>query len=67
MVAMDDLEAVARMATAQLRATLFIPCRSCRQCGVELAARPGAGRPSVWSEAHRTAIGRRPTGRVCLS
>ena len=64
MVVMDELEAVARMGTAQLRA-LVIPPRQCRGCGVELAARPGRGRPLVWCEAHRTAIGRRPAGRVC--
>ena len=61
---MDDLEAVARMGTAQLRA-LVTPPRHCRPCGVELEDRPGPGRPLVWCEAHRTAIGRRPTGRVC--
>ena len=64
MVVMDELEAVARMGTAQLRA-LVTPPRRCRGCGVELEARPGRGRPLVWCEAHRTAIGRRPTGRVC--
>ena len=62
---MDDLEAVARIGTAQLRAALVIPRRFCRQCGVELEAGPGPGRPPVWCEAHRTAIVRRPTGRVC--
>ena len=65
MVVMDDLEAVARMATAQLRAALVIPRRYCRARGVELEARRGPGRPLAWCEAHRTAIGRRPTGRVC--
>ena len=64
MVVMDDLEAVARMGTAQLRA-LVIPPRHCRACGVELEDRPGRGRQPVWCEAHRTAIGRRPAGRVC--
>ena len=65
MVVMDELEAVARMGTAQLRA-LVIPPRRCRHCGVELADRPGRGRPLVWCEAHRTAVSRRPSGRVCL-
>jgi hypothetical protein len=65
MVVMDDLEAVARMGTAQLRAAVVIPRRSCRHCGVELEDRPGAGRPAAWCEAHRTAAGRRPVGRVC--
>ena len=64
MVVMDDLEAVARLATAQLRA-LVTPPRHCRHCGVELEDRPSPGRPLVWCEAHRTAIGRRPSGRVC--
>jgi hypothetical protein len=32
---MDDLETVARMATAQLRA-LVGPTRRCRACGIEL-------------------------------
>ena len=62
---MDDLEAMARMATAQLRA-LVTPPRHCRHCGVELKDRPGPGRPAVWCEAHRTAIGRRPRRRVCV-
>ena len=48
MIVMDDLEAVARMGTAQLRAALVIPPRQCRHCGVELADRPGPGRPLVW-------------------
>lgn len=61
---MDDLEVWARMGTAQLRA-LVIPPRHCRHCGVELEARPGPGRPLIWRETHRTAIGRRPAGRVC--
>lgn len=61
---MSDLEGAARVATARLRA-LVIPRRQCRQCGVELEARPGRGRPMVWCEAHGTATGRRPAGRVC--
>ena len=65
MIVMDDLEAVARMGTAQLRAALVIPPRQFRHCGVELADRPGPGRPLVWCELHRTAVGRRPDGRVC--
>jgi hypothetical protein len=64
LVVMDELEAVARMGMAQLWA-LVIPPRQCRHCGIELEARPGRGRPLVWCEAHRTAIGRRPVGRVC--
>jgi hypothetical protein len=64
MVVMDGLEAVARMGTAELR-VLVIPRRQCRACGVELDVRPGLGRPPVWCEAHSTAIGRRPAGRVC--
>ncbi len=54
---MDDLEALARMATAHLRA-LVIPPRRCRHCGVDLEDRPGPGRPPVWCQAHRTAVGR---------
>ena len=58
---------------AQLEARLFVPVsarppvelRHCRARGVELEARRGPGRPLAWCEAHRTAIGRRPTGRVC--
>ena len=61
---MDELGAVARMGTARLRA-LVIPPRRCRACGVELEDRPGRGRPRVWCDAHRTAIGRRPPDRVC--
>jgi hypothetical protein len=64
MVVMDDLEALARMGTARLRALLTSP-RRCRACGVELEDRPGPGRPLVWCEAHRTAVGRRPVGRAC--
>jgi hypothetical protein len=64
MALMDDLGAVARMGTARLRA-LVIPPRQCRGCGVELETRPGRGRLLVWCEAHRTAIGRRPVGRIC--
>ncbi len=64
MVVMDDLEALARMGTAQLRA-LVTPPRRCRHCGVELADRPGRGRPLVWCETHRTVTGRRLAGRVC--
>ena len=54
MIVMDDLEAPARMGTAQLRA-LVAPRRQCRRCGVELEARPGRGRPLVWREGHRSA------------
>ena len=66
---MDDLEVVARMGTAQLRA-LVAPRRRCRECGVELEAHPGRGRPPEWCEIHRSAVGRsavgrRPAGRVC--
>ena len=61
---MDELEALARMGTAQLRA-LVVPRRHCRACGVELEALSGPGRPAVWCAAHRGAIGRRPTGGVC--
>jgi hypothetical protein len=64
MVVMDDLEALARMNTARLRALVVSP-RHCRHCGIELEARPGPGRSLVWCEAHRTAIGRRPPDRVC--
>jgi hypothetical protein len=39
LTAMDDLEAVARMGTAQLR-VMVIPRRHCRVCGVELEAAP---------------------------
>ncbi|MGD8487370.1 MAG: hypothetical protein PVH07_12105 [Chloroflexota bacterium] len=63
-LAKPDELTLARMATAQLRG-LVTPPRHCRQCGVELEDRPGRGRPVVWCEAHRTAIGRRPAGRVC--
>jgi hypothetical protein len=65
MVGMDDLEALARMGMAQLRAALVIPHRHCSACGVKLEARLGPGRPLVWCETHLTAIGRRPGGRVC--
>jgi hypothetical protein len=64
MVVMDDLEALARMGTARLRA-LVVPPRRCRGCGVELEDRAGRGRPLVWCEIHLTASGRRPTGCVC--
>ncbi len=47
LVVMDDLEAMARMGTAQLQA-LVTPRRRCHGCGVELEARPGRGRPLVW-------------------
>jgi hypothetical protein len=50
LVVMDDLEAVARMGTAQLRA-LLIPPHQCRECGIELEVGPGRGRPLVWCEA----------------
>jgi hypothetical protein len=63
---MDELVSVARMGTARLRA-LVIPPRQCRACGVELGDRPGRGRLLVWCEAHRTAIDRRPAGRVCAA
>ena len=61
---MDDLKTLARMGTARLRG-LVIPPRRCRACGVEREDRSGRGRPPVWCEIHRTAIGRRPAGRVC--
>ena len=64
LIVIDDLEALARIGTAQLRALVIAP-RQSRACGVELEARPGRGRPLVWCEAHRTAIGRRLVGRVC--
>ena len=64
MIVMDDLEVMARMATAQLRA-LFTPPRHSRHSGIELEDRPGPGRSAVWCEAHRTASGRRLIGRLC--
>ena len=61
----STLEAMAHVGTAQLGRLLVIPRRHCRHCGVELEDRPGPGRPPVWCEAHRTAIGRRPARHIC--